>query len=43
VEFYTDPGPNGYAVSTIFKPGQQVPLVIGGTQLAPIAVDDMLP
>jgi Uma2 family endonuclease len=33
LEVYTDPGPNGYASSTIYGPGQQVPVVIGGQQL----------
>jgi Uma2 family endonuclease len=43
VEVYTDPGPAGYAASTIFKPGQQVPVIIDGQPLPPIAVDDLLP
>ena len=43
VEVYTNPGPAGYATRQEFKPGQQVPVVIGGQQCAPIAVDDILP
>ena len=43
VEVYTDPGQGGYASRQDFKPGQQVPVVIAGQPLAPIAVDDILP
>ena len=43
VEVYTGPGPAGYATLLVFKPGQQVPVVIDGQQRAPIAVDDILP
>jgi Uma2 family endonuclease len=43
VEVYTSPGPSGYGSRVDFKPGQQVTVTIGGQQLAPIAVDDILP
>jgi Uma2 family endonuclease len=43
VEVYTDPGPGGYQMRQVFQPGQQVPVVIGGQTLRPIAVDDILP
>jgi Uma2 family endonuclease len=43
VEVYTGPGPTGYQSRVDFKPGQHVPLAIGGQTLQPIAVDDILP
>ena len=43
VEVYTDPGPAGYATRTDYRPGQQVPVVIGGQPVGQIAVDDLLP
>jgi Uma2 family endonuclease len=43
VEVYTDPGPAGYASRVDFRPGQAVPVVIGGQQAARVAVDDVLP
>ncbi len=43
VEVYTDPGPAGYASREVFKPGQQVPVVIDGRLLGHVAVDDLLP
>ena len=43
VEIYSGPGPAGYASRVDFKPGQTVPVVIGGQQVGQIAVDDMLP
>jgi Uma2 family endonuclease len=43
VEVYTDPGPAGYAKRTDFRPGQRVPVVIGGQAVGQIAVDDILP
>jgi Uma2 family endonuclease len=43
VEVYTGPVQGNYPAPTIFKAGQQVPVVIDGQQLQPIAVDDILP
>jgi Uma2 family endonuclease len=43
VEVYSDPIQGHYAAVSIFKPGQQVPVVIDGQLLASIAVDDLLP
>jgi Uma2 family endonuclease len=42
VEVYTDPGPDGYRSSQVYKPGQTVPVVIGGRQVGQMAVDDIL-
>jgi Uma2 family endonuclease len=43
VEIYSDPGPHGYLSSVFLRPGQTVPLVIDGIEIARIPVDDMLP
>ena len=43
VEVYTGPGPDGYASRTDYVPGMNVPLVIDGTIVGHIAVDDLLP
>ena len=44
VEVYTRPVKEGrYRSRKDYKPGQQVPVVIAGQQLRPIAVDDILP
>jgi Uma2 family endonuclease len=44
VEIYTRPVKAGrYRSRKDYKPGQHVPVVIGGQQLPPIAVDDILP
>ncbi len=44
VEVYTRPVKAGrYRSHKDYKPGQQVPVVIAGQQLRPIAVDDILP
>ncbi|MHB1561284.1 MAG: Uma2 family endonuclease [Isosphaeraceae bacterium] len=44
VEVYTRPVKEGrYRSSKVYKPGQQIPVVIDGQQLPPIAVDDILP
>jgi Uma2 family endonuclease len=44
VEVYTRPVKAGrYRSRKDYKPGQQVPVVIAGQQLAPIPVDDILP
>jgi Uma2 family endonuclease len=44
VEVYTRPLKAGrYRSQKDYKPGQHVPVVIGGQQLPPIAVDDILP
>ena len=44
IEVYTRPVKTGsYRSRNVYKPGQQIPVVIAGQQLAPIAVDDILP
>lgn len=43
VEVYTVPGPGAYQSRMDYKPGQAVPVVIGGQHLGEIAVDDILP
>jgi Uma2 family endonuclease len=44
VEVYTRPVKEGrYRSRKDYKPGQQVPVVIAGQQLLPIAVDDIMP
>lgn len=44
VEVYTGPLNEGrYRSRKDYKPGQQVPVVIAGQSLRPIAVDDILP
>jgi Uma2 family endonuclease len=44
VEVYTRPVKAGrYRSRKEYKPGQQIPVVIAGQQLPPIAVDDILP
>jgi Uma2 family endonuclease len=43
VEVYTDPKSTGYASRIDYKPGQLVPVVIDGQQLAELAADDILP
>jgi Uma2 family endonuclease len=43
VEVYTDPSPGGYQSRVDFQRGQHVPVAIGGQQLRPIAVAEILP
>jgi Uma2 family endonuclease len=43
VEVYTDPGPQGYRRTAVFKEGRSVPVVIGGREVGRIAVADILP
>lgn len=43
VEVYTDPSPAGYQSRVDFRPGQQVPVTIGGQQVGAIAVAGILP
>jgi Uma2 family endonuclease len=43
VEVYSDPGPDRYRSSQILKPGQELPVVIGGADVGRIAVADVLP
>ena len=47
VEVYTEPtGPApqpAYGRRTDYRPGQEVPLIVGGTQIGPISVNDLLP
>ena len=45
VEVYSDPGPDGYAMTELYDPGpgSQVPVVIDGAVVGRIAVDELLP
>ena len=43
VEVYSDPRPDGYATRTDYRSVQHVPVVLDGTIVGHIAVDDMLP
>ncbi len=43
VEVYSGPRPDGYATTEVYGPGSQVPIVIDGTIVGQIAVDDILP
>ena len=43
VEVYSGPQPDGYATRTDYRSGQYVPVVLDGTVVGQIAVDDMLP
>jgi hypothetical protein len=39
----SDPRPDGYATCVIYRSGQRVPVVLYGTIVGQIAVDDILP
>ena len=44
VEVYTDPRPDGnYRNCRIYRPGDQVPVVIAGSERGTVAVTDLLP
>jgi Uma2 family endonuclease len=43
VEVYSDPRRGRYHTSQIFRPGQEVPLVIDGVEIGRIPVADLLP
>ena len=43
VEVYSEPGLNGYQSSQIFKPGQDLAVVIDGALVGQIAVSELLP
>ena len=43
VEVYSDPQPHGYATCDIYQSGQYVPVVLDGTIVGQIAVDDIMP
>jgi Uma2 family endonuclease len=43
VEVYSGPQPDGYATRHVYRPGQYVPVVLDGTIVGQIAVDDILP
>jgi Uma2 family endonuclease len=43
VEVYSDPRPDGYAKCIIYQSGQRVPVILDGTTVGYIAVDDTLP
>ncbi len=43
VDVYSDPSPDGYAMTELYSPGSQVPVVIDGAVVGRIAVEDFLP
>ena len=43
VEVYSSPQPTGYAMRTDYRSAQQVPVVLDGTVIGQIAVEDLLP
>src|SRR5579883_969246 len=43
VEVYSQPGPDGYQSHLVFKPGEDVPVVIDRVEVGRIAVADLLP
>ena len=43
VEVYSCPQPDGYATRTDYQSGQHVPVVLDGTVVGQIAVDNLLP
>jgi Uma2 family endonuclease len=43
VEVYSDPRPGGYVTRDDYRSGQSVPVVMDGTAVGDVAVDDMLP
>ena len=43
VEVYSNPQPDGYATPDIYRSGQHVPVIVDGTIVGQIAVDDILP
>ena len=43
IEVYSDPQPDGYATRTDYRSDEYVPVVLDGTVVGQIAVDDILP
>ena len=43
IEVYSDPAPDGYRSRQDFKPGQDAPVMIGGSEIGRIAVVSILP
>jgi Uma2 family endonuclease len=43
IEVYSDPSPDGYRSSQIFKSGAEVPVITAGFEVGRIAVDRVLP
>jgi Uma2 family endonuclease len=43
VEVYSRPSARGYRSSRVYKPGQEIPVVIAGSRVGRIAVADVLP
>src|ERR1700679_1655262 len=43
IEVYSDPRPDGYATRTDCRSGECVPVILDGTVVGQIAVDDILP
>jgi Uma2 family endonuclease len=43
IEVYTDPTADGYATMRVYRVGEDVPVVLDGTEVGRIAVTDVLP
>jgi Uma2 family endonuclease len=43
VEVYSDPSPSGYRSRQDYRAGESIPISIGGNQLSPLALNDILP
>jgi hypothetical protein len=43
VEVYSDPSPSGYRSRQDYHAGESIPISIGGNQLSPIVLNDILP
>ena len=43
VEVYSDPGPTGYQSRKDYPAGESIPINIGGQEISPIAVNEILP
>jgi len=43
IEVFTDPNSDGYAPARVYQPGDDVPVVLDGTEVGRLAVSDILP
>ena len=43
IEVYTEPTADGYAVIRVYKAGEDVPVILAGTEVGRVAVSDVLP
>jgi hypothetical protein len=43
IEVYTEPIADGYVFVRTYKPGEDVPVVLDGTEVGRLAVSDILP